>query len=270
MRTPPPRPLLLDLFATANLAFLVVDVWIAHSANAFRAPIEWAPVAGSAACALALAAALALARVRPALAQRIALAAGAVSILIGLSGLVLHLESQFFQTLTLRGLVYSAPFAAPLAFTGLGFLVLLNRMVPAETIEWGRWVCLLALGGFAGNFVLSLADHAQNGFFNPLEWIAVAAAAVAVGFFTIGVWRPGNGALRLSLWIVLALQATTGVLGFALHLRHLFDPTLSSLRDRILYGAPPFAPLLFADLALLGALGVWDLQIKGAFERQAG
>jgi hypothetical protein len=32
------------------------------------------------------------------------------------------------------------------------------------------------------------------------------------------------------------------------------------LADRILYGAPPFAPLLFADLALLGALGAASLR----------
>jgi hypothetical protein len=42
----------------------------------------------------------------------------------------------------------------------------MNRMVAAGTVEWGRWVLLLALGGFAGNLVLSLCDHAQNGFFD--------------------------------------------------------------------------------------------------------
>ena len=32
-----------------------------------------------------------------------------------------------------------------------------------------------------------------------------------------------------------------------------------SLWDRFLYGAPLFAPLLFADLATLAALGLWGL-----------
>ncbi len=266
--TIPPRRLLAELFATANLGFLVLDVALAHSANAFRVWSEWIPVAGAAACALALAFGLVRRAPNDGADRWIGFGAGGIAIAIGIVGLLLHLESQFFQALTLGALVYSAPFAAPLAFGGLGLLVLLNRMVPADRVEWGQWVCLLALGGFAGNFVLSLADHAQNGFFNPLEWVAVVGAAVGVGFFTVGVLRPGNGALRLSLWIVLALQATTGVLGFGLHLRHLFDPTLSSLRDRLLYGAPPFAPLLFADLALLGALGLWDLQVKGVFESE--
>ena len=41
---------------------------------------------------------------------------------------------------------------------------------------------LMALGGFFGNFVLSLTDHATNGFFLSTEWIPVFSAAVAVGF----------------------------------------------------------------------------------------
>ena len=266
--TVPPRKVLVELFATANLGFLVLDVALAHSANAFRLWSEWIPVAGAAACALALAVGLVRrARFDEGAGRWIGLGAGGVAVAIGIAGLVLHLDSQFFQTLTLGGLIYSAPFAAPLAFAGLGLLVLLNRTVPADTAAWGQWVCLLALGGFAGNFTLSLADHAQNGFFNVLEWAPVFAAAIAVGFFTVAVLAPHSRPLALSLWVVLLLQATTGILGFALHLRHLANPEITSLRDRLLYGAPPFAPLLFTDLALLGALGVWDLQAKGLLRK---
>lgn len=262
----PSRAMLLELFTTSNLAFLAVDVSLAHSANAFRAPLEWVPVAASIALAVGLALALSLRwQWRTGAGWMVGVLAGSVALAVGIAGMVLHLESQFFQTLTLRGLVYSAPFVAPLAYAGLGFLVLLNRLVPADAPEWGEWVLLLALGGFLGNFVLSLADHAQNGFFNALEWIPVAVAALAVGFFAVAAVSPRGRPLLLSLWIVLVLQATTGVLGFGLHLRHLTDPTITSLRDRVLYGAPPFAPLLFADLALLGALAVWDLREKGFF-----
>jgi hypothetical protein len=33
--------------------------------------------------------------------------------------------------------------------------------------------------------VFSLADHAGNGFFNPLEWMPVVASAIAVGFLAV-------------------------------------------------------------------------------------
>jgi hypothetical protein len=50
-----------------------------------------------------------------------------------------------------------------------------------------------------------------------------------------------------------------GVLGFALHVAADLRAPAASLWDRFLYGAPLFAPLLFANLALLAALGLWAL-----------
>ena len=72
--------------------------------------------------------------------------------LVGLTGVVLHLESHFFYERTLRSLTYSAPFAAPLAYTGLGFLLIMNRMVDPESIEWAQWVLLTHAGRFRRKF----------------------------------------------------------------------------------------------------------------------
>ena len=65
---------------------------------------------------------------------------GGSAILIGLTGVVLHLDSSFFYERTIRSLTYSAPFAAPLAYTGLGFLLVLNRM-RSQTARSGRGGC---------------------------------------------------------------------------------------------------------------------------------
>jgi hypothetical protein len=48
-----------------------------------------------------------------------------------------------------------------------------------------------------------------------------------------------------------------GLLGFALHARGNLSHQAGSPWDRFVYGAPIFAPLLFADLALLAVLGCW-------------
>jgi hypothetical protein len=61
----------------------------------------------------------------------------------------------------------------------------LNRMVQPETLEWTQGVLLLALGGFVGNFGFSLSDHAENGFFYPIEWVPVVASALAIGFLMV-------------------------------------------------------------------------------------
>ena len=254
----------------SNLAFLVLDVFLAHSINDFRHPAEWIPVGYAAGGASALAASLARrgpwregalrSAWREGAGRWTGVVVGSGGIAVGVAGLIWHLESGFFRETTLRALVYSAPFAAPLAFAGLGFLALLGRLVPEDHPDWGRWVLLFAWGGFAGCLALALGDHAQNGFFAPAEWIAVAAGAVAVAFLAIPlVARVPRTYLGILLG-VLALEAAVGALGFVLHALPALRGSGAPLAERVLYGAPPFAPLLFADLALLGALGAASLR----------
>ena len=50
------------------------------------------------------------------------LVVGYASIAVGLAGVAYYLNSQFFSQWTIRSLVYTAPFAAPVAYAGLGFL----------------------------------------------------------------------------------------------------------------------------------------------------
>jgi hypothetical protein len=256
-----PRPLLVELFAIGNLAFLTLDVFIAHAVNAFHYPVERIPVGFGVAGAAVLLVGLATAAFdlrRPA-ARWAGYIVSTAAILVGVAGLFLHLRSTFFDQQTLKNLVYTAPFAAPLAFAGLGLVVLANRMVPQPSREWARWILLLAWGGFAGNFALSLADHAQNGFFDVREWIPVFAAALAVGFLLAALlWPHDRGLLRLALGIM-GLQVVVGLLGFVYHLQADLRAAGPGLVQAILFGAPPFAPLLFADLAALAALALWDL-----------
>jgi len=258
-----------ELFALSNIAFLAVDIGVAHAVNAFENPAEYVPVVFSLIAPALLVAAMALGGLRPALgsegsskrrlARGLGLAVGWGAIAVGIAGLLLHLESAFFQAQTLKNLVYTAPFAAPLAYTGLGLLLLLNRMVDAQSMDWARWVVLLALGGFAGNFVLTLADHAQNGFFQPSEWIGVVASAWAVSSLYAVLVVYDNRPLLVAALAVVLLQVGVGLLGFGLHLAAILRSPAASLWSRILYGAPLFAPLLFADLAILAVLALWGI-----------
>jgi hypothetical protein len=243
-----------EWFVIANLAFLGVDIALAHAANGFARRPEWAPIGFSAvATVLLLPMALgARGRVWRAIDQGIAAAA----IVVGVLGMVFHLESGFFQAETLHDLVYSAPFVAPLAYVGAGLLLLAVRREPAGSPALAWWILLLALGGFAGNLGLSLLDHAQNGFFQWTEWIPVAAGAFGTSFLFVAWLRPDPGLLRVTQ-IVLALEAAVGVLGFVLHARADLARPAAHVADRFLFGAPAFAPLLFADLATLGVIAVW-------------
>lgn len=247
-------------FAILNIGFLTFDIYMAHSVNAFRNPNEYIPFFFSAIAPIVLIVALWFRKPKPVLWKILGYVVGGSAVLVGLTGVILHLDSHFFYERTLRSLTYSAPFAAPLAYTGLGFLLIMNRMVDDDSVEWAQWVLLFTLGGFIGNFTFSVADHAQNGFFNPLEWVPVVASAIAVGFLTVPlVMRVSRLFVDLCA-AVLLLEAAIGLWGFILHATaNLEGPSIHAF-DNFVYGAPPMAPLLFPNLMVLGIIGLWQLR----------
>ena len=252
--------LILEIFVTANIAFLALDVFIAHSVNNFAHWGEWVPFLFSIVASLSLLLTLFTGEGR--IKRWVGLAVGWCSVGIGIWGLVFHLDSQFFADFTIKSLVYTAPFVAPLAFCGLGLLLLMNCMVDRESREWGQWVVYMTLGGFFGNFLLSLCDHAQNGFFDSREWIPVFTSAIAAGCLTTALLQPIHPPFLRVCAVVLIINGLVGLLGFYLHLTVDLQSAELSVRDKFIYGTPVFAPLLFVDLALLGLLGIWNLVRK--------
>jgi hypothetical protein len=263
--TPQPRSwqtnhqLWIEVFILFNFAGLVADIFLAHSQNHFQHRAEYLPLVFSIAASATLTVIVPLRARFPAVWRHGGHLIGWLSILVGLAGVILHLDSQFFYERTIRSLTYAAPFAAPLAYAGLGLLLVANRLVDPSTIEWARWTLLLALGGFIGNFVFSLTDHAINGFFNPFEWVPVVSSAFAIGVLLVPFAIEVD---RSYLWLsaaVLALQGLVGVAGFAFHaISDLRQPGVT-LFERILNGAPPMAPLLFPNLVVLGWIALWVL-----------
>ncbi len=257
------RPQLwLEAFLWLNLAGLAPDIYLAHSTNHFRLPQEYLPLYFSLTAPLALLAGIIAWQgwgcIR--LWRGLGHIVGWASVGIGVLGMILHLESRFFRELTLASLVYSAPFAAPLAYTAIGLMLLMNRLVDPESEEWPRWILLFALGGYVGNFVFSLADHASNGFFHATEWIPVAASGLAVGFLLVPfLVRITRQYLRICAAVILA-QGVVGVLGFYYHLAADWHGPANSLFGNLVSGAPVLAPLLFADVMVLALLGLWTLR----------
>jgi len=250
-----------ELFVTANLAILAADIYIAHSVNQFRKPAEYIPLYFSIASPILLAGCIALKWIwhKSEPWRDIGHLIGWLSLLIGLAGVLFHLQSHFFLERTLKSLTYAAPFVAPLAYSGLGFLLLMNRLVDPLRIDWLKWIIFLALGGFFGNFVLSLTDHASNGFFMKTEWIPVISSALATGFLLVPLIMPVRRRFLDICVGVMILQALVGILGFWYHLQaNLIAPGLSVF-DKLVNGAPPMAPLLFPNLVGLALIGIWNL-----------
>jgi hypothetical protein len=220
------RQRLVELFAVANFAGLVGDIFLAHSENHFRHGAEYIPLVFSVAATDALA------------------------------DVIFHLDSRFLYERTIQSFTYAAPFAAPLAYTGLGLLLIANRLLDPNAREWSEWILLLALGGFVGNFVFSLTDHPQNGFFHSAEWIPVVASACAIGCLIVPFLVDVPPAyVRLSV-AVLAGEALVGLLGFGLHALADLGQSTPTVFEKILRGAPPMAPLLFVNLSILAAIAL--------------
>jgi hypothetical protein len=263
--TPQPRrwqrdhQLWVEAFILFNFAGLAADIFLAHSQNHFEHQAEYVPLVFSIAASTALAVVVPLRARLPAMWRHGGHLIGWLSILVGLAGVILHLDSQFFYERTIKSLTYAAPFAAPLAYAGLGLLLIVNRLVDPSTIEWARWTLLLALGGFIGNFVFSLTDHAINGFFNPFEWVPVVSSAFAIGVLLVPFAIEVDRSYHWLSALVLGVQGLVGVAGFVFHaIADLRQPG-ATLFERILNGAPPMAPLLFPNLVVLGWIALWVL-----------
>jgi len=249
-----------EVFVILNVGFLTFDIYLAHSVNQFRNPAEYIPLFFSASAPAFLIIGLALRNRWPPLWKYLGYFVGWTAVVVGMTGVVLHLESHFFYERTLRSLTYSAPFAAPLAYAGLGFLLIMNRMVNPESPEWAKWVLFLTMGGFVGNFIFSLADHAENGFFFPLEWVPVVASAIAIGTLAVPLFIQITRAFVDLCAAVLVLEAGVGLWGFVLHASaNLHGPSIHPF-DNFIYGAPPMAPLLFPNLMVLGIIALWQMR----------
>ena len=251
---------LLELFVWSNLAFLALDVYLAHRVVSFRHWGTYVPLIFSIAAPVLILIAWMMGGMT---AQRgpgkaVAILVGLCSIVIGIMGMVFHLGG-FFEDQTLKHLVYAAPFAAPLAYTGIGLLIVMNRMVPHRGVEWAQWVVLMALGGWIGNFVLALADHAQIGFYTGKEWIAVGAAAIGTGFTGLAMRACATRAYLRIVYGVMLLQMGVGTIGFYWHVQADLAGSSENWIDNFIFGAPAFAPLLFANIALLSVLGVYAM-----------
>lgn len=248
----------LEVFVVFNFFCLTGDILLAHAGNSFRNRWEYLPVWFSPAAAALVAVGL-LGHVRTphrTLWCRLGTFVAWLSIAVGAAGVIFHLDSQFFYERTIRSLTYAAPFAAPLAYMGLGCLLLMNRSISPHTRDWSKWVLFFATGGFAGNFILSLTDHATNGFFRWSEWIPVVSSSLAVGFFLIYFLHEPQQNYAKWCMAILVLQVVVGSAGFILHaLADLHGPS-HRLFSNIIRGAPLFAPLLLPNLAILGFLGL--------------
>lgn len=293
-RFPLSRDQMMLLMAAANEFFLAVDIYLAHSISGTITRFEWIPIVFGPVAALMLLMAGVLATRRRETASVLATVVFAASILVGLVGAYLHWIRAILPSalpgaqVSIPLLVWAPPILGPLTFSLVGILgisaawiesppdsgnltLVGRRRMSLPYSKTRAYLFLVGLGCLA-TVISSVLDHARTGFANPWLWVptlvGVFGVAVAVGLGMME--RPPRAEIATYVAAMLALVAL-GLLGAWLHVQSNLTAQGTFVGERFLRGAPALAPLLFANMGVIGLIALldpaepgWDRRPQGA------
>ena len=281
VRIPLSRDQIMLLMAAINEIFLGVDIYLAHSISGTIVPNEWIPIIfGPVAGAILLVAGLIAFRQRP-LATLIATAVLSVSIAVGLLGAYFHVlraalpEGPEGQRFTVRLLVWGPPFLGPTMFSLVGLWGISAAWVedPPDSGRLrmpGGWHLPLPLSKTRAYFLMfglgimvttisAVLDHARTGFENNWLWIpTVIGVFGTVVSVTLGFIERPTRADLITYVIAMLLLIVTGLIGAWLHVNDNLTARGAFVAERFIRGAPFLAPLLFANMGVLGLIALLD------------
>ena len=263
--------------AAVNVFFLGIDIYLAHNLSGTIVPYEWIPIIFSpiAGAVLLLAGWVAI-RNRPA-ANLIATGVFFGCIIVGVLGSYFHLRRAFLPTagggivVPNEVLLWAPPLLGPLTFLvvaalgisaaweevrpGSGELRLLGKRTLRMPLSKTRAYYLLTAVFILVTVISSVMDHARTNFVNPWLWLPTFAGLFSTFVaLVMGIHpRPSNGD-RWTYIASLALLVAVGLTGAVLHFYTNMTGQYVFIMERFLRGAPILAPLLFANMGLLGFL----------------
>jgi hypothetical protein len=268
------------LFVAANLLMLSMETALAHSISGTIRPNEWIPILFSPPAGLWILAALWISRRHPSLGRRLTLIPLWSSIVVGILGTWFHLARGILlqgapgQQVTLSRLIWSPPLLAPPAYVligAIGLVALWPVEAPGSTRFRGLkgWTempftksqlyFMLASLGILIAASSSVMDHARTGFVNPWLWAPTLGGTFgAVVAFFLGTQAHPTRADLITYTAAIGLQLILGPTGLLLHILSDLGPDNAIIIERFIRQAPLMAPMLFADMGLLGLIALLD------------
>jgi hypothetical protein len=285
LRLPLSRDQLMLLLAAVNEFFLGLDIYLAHSISGTIVPNEWIPIIFGPTAGVLLLLAGILAIRRRNLAALIANVIFVASIVVGLLGGYFHIVRAILPTgpigsrVSLDLLVWAPPVLGPLTFSLVGLIglsaawiedppdsgtltLLGQHRVHLPYSKTSAFLFMTSLGSLA-TVISSVLDHARTQFLNPWLWIPTIAGifAVVAAAGLGALKRPGRGEIAVH-FTAMILMLMTGAVGAWLHIQENLTAGGLIIGERFIRGAPFLAPLLFANMGMLGIIAMLDPQEK--------
>lgn len=280
-RLPLSRDQLMLLLAAINLLFLGLDTYLAHIINGTIREREWIPIVfGVVAGILLLIAGLIALRARRA-ATIITTVVLLASIVVGILGAYFHVVRGAYPTapagqrVTVELMVWAPPIVAPLMFTIVGLWgisaawiespidsgalqITSSRQLRLPLSKTRAYLLMISLAMLA-TLISSVLDHARSNFEDPWLWVPliIGVFGTVVPFGLALISSPTRMDV-LAYVIAMLLLLVVGLLGFFLHIRTDLTAGGEFVFERFLRGAPFLAPLLFANMGLIGLVAILD------------
>jgi hypothetical protein len=281
VRLPLSRDQLMLLMAAINLIFLGIDIYLAHSISGTIVPNEWIPIIfGPIAGVLLLVAGLIALRNRP-LATVIATIVLLASIVVGLLGDYFHIMRAILpnapvgERVTIDLLVWAPPLLGPLMFALVGLLgisaawiedppdsgtliLLSGRRLHLPYSKTRAYFFMISMGCLA-TVISSVLDHARTHFENPWLWLPTAVGVFGtVVAAAMGVLEKPRRSDLIIYTVAMILLLLVGAIGAVLHINTNLISEGTIVGERFIRGAPFLAPLLFANMGMLGLIVLLD------------
>lgn len=285
-RVPYTRGQLMMLMVALNLAFLGLDILLAHGMNGNIRTNEMVPIVFGPAAALVLVIAGLISLRRRTLAIWLAFITLGASIVVGLAGAYFHVERAIPPNglggafgIAVALFVFAPPVVGPLTYSLLGVLGAIaaviedpldsGRMVIPGIFSWRvpfsktqQYAIWVGLGTLA-TLLSSVLDHGRFNFENLWVWLPTVVGVFAtVATITWGMLKEpsrGDTAVYVAAQVAMIL---VGVIGLLLHVETDLTTRNIIVPERFLRGAPFLAPMLFADMGALALLVLYPFREK--------
>lgn len=287
-RIPVTRDQVMMLMVALNLAFLGLDIYLAHVMNGTLRPNEIIPIVFGPVAAVLLLIAGVISLRRRTTAILIAFGVLAVSLLVGLVGAYFHVAraippSGLHQSLNISTnfFIFAPPVIGPLTFSLMAVIGVIaaiqekptdsGRMSVPGLFSWRTpfsvtrqyyiWIGL----GILSTVLSSVLDHGRFNFENPWVWLPTIIGVFAVvATIAMGLIEEPSQGDTITYAIAMIALILVGIIGLVLHVETDLATRNEIVIERFLRGAPFLAPMLFADMGALGLIVLWPHKTEDA------